>query len=167
MNINTNSGLTPYQMTSAQKVVKEFADVEAKMMAVDNTDKVDLDSSAGNVKVDFTPLTPGAKEKFSGELSFDPSTKETKNLFVTKNYDKPGGVGVNYVKRDLDAENVYLRKDDMYQEYPMYRQIDEVVVNKTTGEIKSFESYEERDGMMPIGGFGPGGDFGGFFVAGH
>ena len=154
MNINaSNQSLTPYQISSANKVVKEFAELENKIASVDNKDSVDLNSSKGEVKLNFTQIAQNDKLKYTGDMKFDPSTNETKELFMTKNYDKPGGVGVNYVKRDFDAENVYLRKDDMYQEYPMYRQIDEVVVNKVTGEIKSFESYEERDGMGGYGGF--------------
>ena len=161
--MNINPSLSPSQTNFAQKVVKEFSDLENKLIDIDNKDKVDLDSSKGNIKLDFTPLTPSDRVKYTGDMKFNPETKETKELFVTKNYDKPGGVGVNYVKRNLDAENVYLRKDDMYQEYPMYRQIDEIVYNKNTGEIKSFESYEERDGM-PMLGIGGGNDEG-FFIA--
>lgn len=154
MNINSsNMSLTPNQLSSANKVVKEFAELENKIASVDNKDSVDLNSSKGEVKLDFTQVNQNAKEKYTGDMKFDPSTNETKELFMTKNYDKQGGVGVNYVKRELDAENVYLRKDDMYQEFPMYRQIDEVVVNKVTGEVKSFESYEERDTFNGFGDF--------------
>lgn len=160
MQINSsmsNMSLTPSQLTSANKVIKEFTDVEAQVIANDNSDKVDLNSAKGEVKLDFTPLKDGAREKFSGELSFNTDTKEAEKTFITKNYDKPGGVGVNYAKHQLEDGSTYYRKDDMYQEFPMYRQIDEVVVDKN-GQIKSFESYEERDTFSGFG-FGGGDDF--------
>ncbi len=149
--------LTPSQISSANKVIKEFADVESLMVSVDNNDKIDLNSSKGEVKVDFAPLKENAREKFTGEISYNPDTKEVDKTFVTKNYDKPGGVGVNYAKHQLEDGSTYYRKDDMYQEFPMYRQIDEVVVGKD-GQIKSFESYEERDSFSGFG-FGGGDNF--------
>ena len=150
--------LTPAQLNKAEKVVSEFKQVESEMIAVDN-DKVDLNSNEGQVKVDFQQLKPNSKEKFTGEVTYNKDTKEAEKTFVTKNYDKPGGVGVNYAKHQLEDGSTYYRKDDMYQEFPMYRQIDEVVVGKD-GTIKSFESYEERDDFA---GFGFGG--GEYFIA--
>ncbi|MCQ2735926.1 MAG: hypothetical protein MJ234_01750 [bacterium] len=149
--------LTPYQLSSAEKVINEFKNVEAQMIAADN-DTVDLNSAEGEVKVDFKPLKEGAREKFTGEVTYNKETKEAEKTFVTKNYDKPGGVGVNYAKHQLEDGSTYYRKDDMYQEYPMYRQIDEIVVGKD-GQIKSFESYEERDEFSGFGGFGGGDEF--------
>lgn len=157
MQINSMGALPPSQLQSAMKVVREFASVAEGMMAVDN-DSVDLNSSQGEVKLDFQPLKKDGREKFTGELSFNPEDKDVKKMFVTKNYDKSSSVGVNYAAHDLGEGKMLLRKDDMYQEFPMYRQIDEVVIDKSTGEIKSFESYEERDSYMPPFG-GGGGDY--------
>ena len=141
--------LTPAQLSKADKVVAEFKQVEADVIAVDN-DTIDLNSNEGEVKIDFTPLKPNAKEKFTGEVTYNKDTKEAEKTFVTKNYDKKGGVGVNYAKHQLKDGSTLYRKDDMYQEFPMYRQIDEVIVGKD-GQIKSFESYEERDDFMGFG----------------
>ena len=41
----------------------------------------------------------------------------------------------------------------MYQEFPCYRDIEEVRVDKKTGEVISYERYEERDDfIMPYFG---------------
>ena len=58
--------------------------------------------------------------------------------------------GLSYADNLIKAGSTLYRKDDMYQEFPMYRQIDEVIVGKD-GQIKSFESYEERDDFMGFG----------------
>ncbi len=168
MNINPGRSLTPNQILAAQKVIKEFDDVAEKMKTADNKDSVDINSAKGEVKLDFKPLGESNREKYTGELSFNAKTGETGEMSVIKNYDKPNGVGVSYNRHDHNDGEITFWKDDMYQEFPMYRQIDIVKVDKATGEIKSFESYEERDGETIIGGGGSDCEgYGGFFVAGH
>ncbi|MGV8119335.1 MAG: hypothetical protein AB2L14_06180 [Candidatus Xenobiia bacterium LiM19] len=148
---NHQTPLSQTQQEAARKVIQEFNDVGKTMIDADNKDKVDLSGGKGTVKVEFSDL--GKKEsrvKYTGDVTYDPSSREVKNLFVTINYDKYGGVGTNYAFREVDANTVSYRRDEMYQEYPMCRYIQEFQVDKSTQEIKGYEAYEERDDYMPI-----------------
>ncbi|MDQ7826259.1 MAG: hypothetical protein RDV48_25885 [Candidatus Eremiobacteraeota bacterium] len=154
MQIGNNEPLSQSQINSARRVVSEFGEVAQKMIGADNQDTVDLDSSKGKVEVDFIGLGKNERGKYSGSVTYDPQTSEVKELFVTRNYDKKDGVGVNYALHSHEDNTVSYRRDDMYQEFPMCRSIEEVVVDKGTGEIKSYEAYEERDDYMPPMGGG-------------
>ena len=77
--------LTPAQLSKADKVVAEFKQVEADVIAVDN-DKIDLNSNEGEVKLDFTPLKPNAREKFTGEVTYNKDTKEAEKTFEGYRY---------------------------------------------------------------------------------
>jgi|GEM_PF-2132923 len=150
---NQPNPLSHTQNEAARKVIQEFNDVGKTMMEADNKDKVDLSSDSGKVKVEFSDL--GKKEsrvKYTGDITYDPSSREVRNLFVTINYDKPGGVGTNYAFRQVDDNTLSYRRDEMYQEYPMCRYIQEFTVDKKTQEIKGYEAYEERDDYMPAFG---------------
>jgi hypothetical protein len=140
---------------AAKKLVAEFQEVSEKVQPFDIDDKVDLNSARGVVELNFSDLGGTEKmKKYTGKVQFDPETKHTDDMFVTVNYDKPDGVGVNYSYKDKKEEGILTyRKDDMYQEFPCYRDIEEARVDKKTGEVLSYERYEERDGfLMPDGG---------------
>jgi len=142
-------------MKSAKKLIAEFQAVSEKLQPFDIDDKVDLNSTRGVVEVNFSDLGRTEKiKKYTGKVHFDPETQNTDELFITVNYDKPGGVGVNYSYKNWKDEGIETyRKDDMYQEFPCYRDIEEVRVDKKTGEVISYERYEERDDfIMPYFG---------------
>jgi len=151
MEISGNPGIKQNINTQRIKqVVSEFDEINNLMQNADNMDKVDLNSSKGTVEVDFINLGKDKVKKYSGTVEFNPETKETSDLFVTANYDKKDGVGVNYRYIDKGDGTVTYRRDDMYQEYPMSRDIEELTIDKKTGEVKHYERYEEIDNSPPI-----------------
>jgi hypothetical protein len=155
MRIGDNSGQVPaINIPEAQRVIKEFEDVATTLRQADNiSDSVDLDPASGSVRVDFSDLGINGRVKYTGTVTFDPaSEKGFKDLFVTRNYDKPGGVGINYAFHNPDGNTLYYRRDEMYQEYPMCRYIQEVEVDKKTGEITNYNAWEERDDPFLFGG---------------
>jgi hypothetical protein len=151
MQIGRSNSLSQADIETARRVMQEFKEVGEQVMNCDNVDGIDIDRSTPNfVKVDFSDLgNNDSRVKYTGEVKYDPDTKEMSTIFVTKNYDKKGGVGTNYSYHEVDENTATYWRDEMYQEFPMSRFIQSFTVDRKTDEIKNFEQWEERDDYMP------------------
>jgi len=160
MQINSAGPLEPRKQVdveAARKVVSEFEKVSSEVMGFDNADRIDLNGSNGVVELHESKLGRPKGMLYTGKIEFDPETKEKKDYSITVNYEKYGGAGINYSYHVLDDSKVSFWKDDMYQEAPLSRYIQEVVMDRKTGEIISYEARDERDEyLIPPG---PGSDY--------
>ena len=141
--------LTPAQLSKADKVVAEFKQVEADVIAVDN-DKIDLNSNEGEVKLDFTPLKPNAREKFTGEVTYNKDTKEAEDTHITKDCTDNNGrsiVKYKYDKYQLKNGNtLYIKEETTKGIYDsFYKKQERICVDQNGKFVEKPERITEDD----------------------
>ncbi len=138
-------------VSAAKKVIAEFNQIAADLERYDNVDRVDLDRNHNVVEFKESKLERPDGKVYTGKIEYDPDTKEKKEMFVTVNHKNYGGVGINYSFHQNEQTASYWR-DDLYQEAPLSRYIQEVVVDKKSNEIISYTARDERDDYLVFPG---------------
>lgn len=141
----------PVDVSAAKKVIAEFNRIAADLERYDNVDRVDLNRRENVVEFKESRLGQTDGKLYTGKVEYDPDTKEKKDMFVTVNDKNYGGVGINYSFRQDDKTASYWR-DDLYQEAPLSRYIQEVVVDKKTNAVISYTARDERDDYLVFPG---------------